>query len=106
MQELYELYKYIEAHYIYYSGAFVGILLDKKSWAIRDLIAYILISLTVAHVTEQVLKAQGTSLHLTIVICFVVGLIGHPTFRYTVSEALPQILHTITAKIVYMIKIK
>lgn len=97
-------YMYIKNHYIYYTGVLGGLLLDPKPWTKYEMLRYVLLSGIVAHVTEVILKENGTSLHLTILICAVVGLVGHPTLRYAVNEALPLILKTITDKIVAVIK--
>lgn len=101
-----DVYVYAQTHYYYYSGVVIGMLLDKKPWLKFDFLKYVLISVIVAHVTEIILKSNGTSFHASILICSVVGLIGHPTFRYTIDDALPRILKAITDKIIDMIKRK
>lgn len=100
------MWVYIQVHYIYYSGVLIGMLLDNKPWLKYEFFKYVIISVIVAHVTEIILKSNGTSFHVSVLICSVVGLIGHPTLRYEVNEALPRILKEITDKIVNFIKKK
>lgn len=102
----YMVLQYIQTHYFYYSGVVIGMLLDKKPWVKFEFLKYVLISIIVAHVTEIILKSNGTSFHASILICSVVGLIGHSTLRYTTDEALPRVLKAITDKIIDIIKKK
>ena len=102
----YMVLQYIQTHYVYYSGVVIGMLLDKKPWVKFEFLKYVLISIIVAHVTEIILKSNGTSFHASILICSVVGLIGHSTLRYTTDEALPRVLKAITDKIIDIIKKK
>jgi phage-related holin len=98
--------QYIKTHYFYYSGVVIGMLLDKKPWLKYEFLTYVLISIIVAHVTEIILKSNGTSFQASILICSVVGLIGHSTLRYATDVALPKVLKAITDKIVNKIKNK
>ena len=99
-------YVYLTTHYYYYTGVVIGMLLDKKPWLKYEFLKYVLISVIIAHVTEIILKSNGTSFHASILICSVVGLIGHATLRYGTDEAMPRILKAITDKIIDKIKNK
>lgn len=101
-----DAYVYATTHYYYYSGVLVGMLLDKKPWEKFEFLKYVIVSVIVAHVTEIILKSNGTSLHASILICSVFGLIGHATLRYGTEEALPRIFKAITDKIIEKIKNK
>lgn len=97
---------YVQAHYIYYLGALIGMLLDNKPWLKYEFLKFVIAVIILAHLAENILISNGTSVHITILICSVVGIIGHPTVRYILSEALPKILDAITDKIVDKIKFK
>ena len=101
-----DVYIYTQTHYYYYSGVVIGMLLDNKPWVKFDFLKYVLVSIIVAHLTEIILKSNGTSFHVSILICSVVGLIGHATLRYGTDIALPRIFKAITDKIVDKIKNK
>jgi hypothetical protein len=98
-QHLCDITFYIQTHYQYYSGAVIGMLLDNKRWEKYGFLKYVFVSIIVAHLTEIILKDNGTSLHISILICTVVGLVGHATLRYTTDEALPKVLKAITDRI-------
>ena len=79
-------------------------LLDNKPWVKCGFIKYIFVSIILAHITEVILKSNGTSFEVTILICTVVGLVGHASLRYGTDEAMPRILKAITDKILEKIK--
>lgn len=100
------VYIYITTHYYYYAGVVIGMLLDKKSWNSLSFVKYVCVGLVLAHITEVILRSNGTSFEATILICAVVGLIGHATLRYGTDEAMPKILKAITDKILEKIENK
>lgn len=100
------VFNYTQIHYFYYNGVIIGMLLDKKPWGKFEFLKYVIISIILAHGSEIILKSNGTSFQVSILICSVVGLIGHATLRYGTDEALPRIFKAITDKIVDMINKK
>lgn len=100
-------YKYIYTHYFYYYGVIIGMLLDCDKWdRWIDLIKYIIISVLIANLTSMILIHGGASLHVSILITTIMGVIGHKSFRYGVEVSLPLILKALTNKIIYFVSKK
>lgn len=99
-----KVYLYIVANYHYYSGAIIGILIDRKKFHSKlSLIKFFIISIIIADVTKTILEHNGTPIHISILLCAVFGLIGHNTLRYGIDIALPRLLKALTDKIVNLI---
>jgi hypothetical protein len=93
-----DAYVFIQAHYYYYSGVFISMLITPFNF--KEFIRYTIVSLLLVQITKHYLNCYGVDELSSQLICIILGITGVTALKYIIDEATLKILKAVTDKIV------
>lgn len=96
--------EYVKTHYYFYTGVLMRIFLDYDKWNLRQLVAYIIVSVLLVDATKKLFELNGSSAFITTFVCIVLGFVGNTPLRFFLDDFMKDVMFAIKDRIIRRIK--